>query len=182
MLVLVACTLCMGAWQATAHAAAQPSIYAARHCFLISPCLFGLVCCVWRRRAQGYDSGLLDTVKDKVTLYSTSVGDAMPFTTLEAAIGQNQILRESRLGSQLTVWVGSRAGEGVRVHLCRPESATEMDCGDGKDNDCDGYTDSEDTDCKSGPSTARRLLLEQLETQTVVFSAPPARLGPSLVG
>lgn len=52
-----------------------------------------------RRRAQGYDSGLLDTVKDKVTLYSTSVGDAMPFTTLEAAIGPNQILRESRLGS-----------------------------------------------------------------------------------
>lgn len=111
------------------------------------------------RRAQGYDSGLLETVKDKVTLYSTSAGDAMPFTTLEAAIGPNQILRESRLGSQLTVWVGSTAGNGVRVHLCRPEASSETDCGDGKDNDCDGYTDGEDTDCKAGPSTTRRMLL-----------------------
>jgi hypothetical protein len=127
------------------------------HC-LLAIVVVVLVC----RRAQGYDSGLLDTVKDKVTLYSTSVGDAMPFTTLEAAIGPNQILRESRLGSQLTVWVGSRAGEGVRVHLCRTEAATETDCGDGKDNNCDGYTDSEDTDCKAGPSTKRRLLLAPL--------------------
>jgi hypothetical protein len=86
----------------------------------------------------------------------------MPFTTLEAAVGSNQILRESRLGSQLTVWVGSRAGDGVRVHLCRPETASETDCDDGKDNDCDGYTDNEDTDCKSGPASSRRLLVQGL--------------------
>lgn len=145
-------------------------------------------CCCPCRRAQGYDSGLLDTVKDKVTLYSTSVGDAMPFTTLEAAIGPNQILRESRLGSQLNVWVGSRAGEGVRVHLCRPEAATESDCGDGKDNDCDGYTDKEDTECRPGPTTSRRLLAEPLintatslplSLQTTTVAATPPRLGDS---
>lgn len=108
------------------------------------------------RSVQSYDSGLLDSVRNKVTLYSTAVGDAMPYTTLEAAVGPGQILRESRLGSQLTVWVGSLVGDSVRVHLCRPESATETDCADGKDNDCDGYTDGDDTDCKVGPT--RRLL------------------------
>lgn len=127
------------------------------HCAPEQRSLFGVLP---RRRADGYDSGLLDTVKDKVTLYSTSVGDAMPFTTLEAAVGQNQILRESRLGSQLTVWVGSRVKDAVRVHVCRPETTTETDCGDGKDNDCDGYTDTEDTDCKSGPTATRKLLHE----------------------
>lgn len=132
------------------------------------------------RKGVGYDSGLLDTVKDKVTLYSTSVGDAMPFTTLEAAIGHNQILKESRLGSQLTIWVGSCAGDGVRVHLCRPETASEADCGDGRDNDCDGYTDSEDTDCKSGPTSSRRLLWEAPgegaadTTAALVAAVPPA--------
>ena len=133
------------------------------------------------RKGDGYDSGLLDTVRDKVTLYSTSVGDAMPFTTLEAAVGHNQILRESRLGSQLTIWVGSRAGNGgVRVHLCRPETASETDCSDGKDNDCDGYTDSEDTDCKTGPTSTRRLLwqapasLSADVTAAAIAAVPPA--------
>lgn len=95
-----------------------------------------------------------------MTLYSTSVGDAMPFTILEAAVGPSQILRESRLGSQLTIWVGSRVGDAVRVHLCRPRADREVDCGNGKDDDCDGYTDFEDTDCKPGPTQARRLLRE----------------------
>lgn len=67
------------------------------------------------------------------------------------------------------------------MHLCRPEAATESDCGDGKDNDCDGYTDKEDTDCKTGPSTSRRLLVEPLldtatslplSLQTMAVAAP----------
>jgi hypothetical protein len=131
------------------------------------------------RRAQGYDSGLLDTVKDKVTLYSTTIGDSMPYTTLEAAVAPNQILRESRLGSQLTVWVGSRTGNAIRVHLCRPEADTETDCGDGKDNDCDGYTDKEDTDCKAGPTPSRKLLVEPTPVARSLSSVGTAALEPS---
>lgn len=44
------------------------------------------------------------------------------------------------------------------MHLCRPEAATETACDDGRDNDCDGYTDGEDTECKQGPTSTRRLM------------------------
>jgi hypothetical protein len=107
-----------------------------------------------RRSGEGFDSGLLDSVRDKVTVYSTPLGDAQPFTTLEAAVGSNQILRESRLGSNLALWVGGRTAGGMRVHLCRPEAAAETQCGDGRDNDCDGYTDADDADCRPGVGPA----------------------------
>lgn len=124
------------------------------HACLLSGCTYYV-----RRKAQSYDIGLQETVRDKVTLYSTPVGDAMPFTTFEAAIGENQILHESRVGSKLAIWVGGTAAGGIRVHLCRPASDTEQDCGNGKDDDCDGFTDMEDPDCH--PSTRRMLGLTQ---------------------
>lgn len=77
----------------------------------------------------------------------------MPFTTFEAAIAENQILRETRIGSNLAIWVGGVSPKGIRIHLCRPESAREEQCGDGKDNDCNGFTDSDDPHCH--PSTRK---------------------------
>lgn len=111
-----------------------------------------------RRRAEGYDAGLLPEVRDKVTLYSTPLGDAMPYTSLEAVIGERTTLREERLGSRLTIRVGGRSDDGVAVQLCRPAAESERDCGDGRDDDCDGLTDGADPDCRQ-PHPARRLLL-----------------------
>lgn len=51
-------------------------------------------------------------MKDRVTIYSTPLGDAMPFTTLEAAVGSNQILHETRMGSGLAIWVGAKTATG----------------------------------------------------------------------
>lgn len=79
----------------------------------------------------------------------------MPYTTFEAAVGENQIMHESRIGSNLAVWVGSMTEEGIKVNLCRPSSAEEV-CGNGKDDDCDGFIDEEDTDC-SLVQTGRKL-------------------------
>lgn len=82
----------------------------------------------------------------------------MPFTTFEAAVGQNQILHESRIGSNLAVWVGSTTDDGIRVNLCRPSATSEEDCRDGRDDDCDGLVDAEDTDCQ-GQAVARKMLM-----------------------
>ncbi|KAF8054728.1 Abcb6 [Scenedesmus sp. PABB004] len=101
------------------------------------------------RRAPDYDGGLLGSVRDKVTLYSTPVGDAMPFTTLEGAVGAHQMLTESRLGSRLAVWVGDAGAAGAAVRVCRPAAEREADCGDGRDDDCDGLTDGEDPDWRA---------------------------------
>lgn len=110
------------------------------------------------RKAASYDAGLLPSVRDKVTLYSTPVGDSMPFTTLEVAVGQNQISHESRIGSHLAIWVGSESAEGMRVNLCRPLSDHEISCSDGRDDDCDGFIDEEDSDCQARTTTSRKLL------------------------
>ncbi|WIA38079.1 hypothetical protein OEZ86_001448 [Tetradesmus obliquus] len=110
------------------------------------------------RKAASYDAGLLPSVRDKVTLYSTPVGDSMPFTTLEVAVGQNQISHESRIGSHLAIWVGSESAEGMSVNLCRPLSDHEISCSDGRDDDCDGFIDEEDSDCQARTTTSRKLL------------------------
>jgi hypothetical protein len=117
------------------------------------------------RKATSYDAGLLQSVRDKVTLYSTPVGDAMPFTTFEVAVGQNQISHESRIGSHLAIWVGSESEEGVRVNLCRPLSDHEVNCSDGRDDDCDGFIDEEDSDCQTR-ITSRKLLAQSTPGQS----------------
>lgn len=100
-----------------------------------------------------------------MTLYSTPLGDAMPFTSLEAAISEHQTLREERLGSRLTVRVGARSDSGVSVQLCRPAADREQDCSDGRDDDCDGLIDGADPDCQQH-HPARRLLVPQAVAAT----------------
>jgi hypothetical protein len=83
----------------------------------------------------------------------------MPFTTFEVAIGTNQISHESRIRSHLAIWVGGELEEGIRVNLCRPLSDHEISCSDGRDDDCDGFIDEEDSDCQTR-TTSRKLLVQ----------------------
>eukprot|EP00879_Flechtneria_rotunda_P028638 GHRR01030835.1.p3 GENE.GHRR01030835.1~~GHRR01030835.1.p3 ORF type:complete len:100 (-),score=13.74 GHRR01030835.1:249-548(-) len=95
----------------------------------------------------------------------------MPLTTLEGTVGENQIMHETRLRSSLAVWVGSRTADGIQVNVCRPESSTERSCRDGKDNDCDGYTDLEDPDCSPGYSGRRLLQQSNNSSQLLGFAS-----------
>ena len=50
-------------------------------------------------------------------------------------------------------WVGSpKSGSCQDAAVCNPtEPTSEVSCGDGVDNDCDGMTDCADADCSDDP-------------------------------
>ncbi|KAF8055403.1 Abcb6 [Scenedesmus sp. PABB004] len=66
------------------------------------------------RRGADYDGGLLGSVRDKVTLYSTPVGDAMPFTTLEGAVESAEPRKPAAAAA------ASQAADGCGLSCGRP--------------------------------------------------------------
>jgi hypothetical protein len=98
------------------------------------------------RRKEGYDFELDETrdFGNRVLVYS----NAGSFTNFETGIHQDQKFTETRLGTNIVIIVLRLQSNQASIKLCHPsQPIVEGNCIDGLDNDCDGYIDTEDTDC-----------------------------------